>query len=321
MSVIVNTTEEGIGLLAQATAANPIVYTGAVGVSTIYQYKAQLRVLKKSTFGNEAEGTIFSCSATGNSTRVSAQFIKSKSSNVLTIHTVIICGKLQNQNDSQAVSVLAWASSAGFYLPPSYSTPDTGTIVPVNFTLSDSGEAVVQEGNVPSIGDLARFVSCYKAGNINEGDTQIIRGSKNFIDPCSFNDVYFGGETTVGTNIIFDDAWDIATEEQPVGYLYANNVGSSTRHVENIYADALNGVIPSTTTSADIPVGAITCLKWTGSSTTLDIGAEITGTDNLFVCSLDGTYTSSKHITSSMRVRLLTPKTANCPYALVIRIA
>lgn len=322
MSVIVNTTEEGIRLLAQATAANPIVYTGAVGVTTVYQYKSQLRMIKKSTFGDEAEGDIFSCSATNDTIRVSALFKRSKTTTAKTIRTVLVCGKLQNQDDSQIVGVLAWASTNGFNVVASNVSPDTGTIIPVNLTLSDSGEAVVQEGNVPSIGDLERFVSCFKAGNINEGDNQSIRGDKSFYNTCSFNDVYFGGEFTADTDILFNDEYNIGNEAQPVGTLYANHIGTASRHVENIYADSLIGVIPSTTHSDDIPVGAITCLKWSSSSSiTLDIGAEISGADSLYVCSLDGSYTSSKHITTSMRLRLLTPKTPNCPYALVIRFA
>lgn len=321
MSVIVNTTEEGIRLLAQATAANPIVYTGAVGVSTVYQYKSQLRMIKKSTFGDEAEGDIFSCSATNDTIRVSALFRRSKTTSAKLIHTVLVCGKLQNQDDSQIVGVLAWASTNGFNVVASNVSPDTGTIIPVNLTLSDSNEVTVQAGDTPSIGDLDRFVSCYKAGNINEGDNQSIRGGKSFYNTCSFNDVYFGGDFIADTDILFNEEYNIGNEEQPVGTLYANHIGTASRHVEDLYADSLHGVIPSTATDADIPVGAITCLKWTGSSTTLDIGAEITGTDSLYVCTLDGSYTTSKHIKSSMRVRLLTPKTANCPYALVIRIA
>lgn len=321
MSNIVNTTEEGISLLAQATAANPIVYTGAVGVTTIYQYKSQLRIIKKSTFGNEAEGDIFSCSATNDTVRVSALFRRSKTTSAKLIHTVLICGKLQNQSDSQAVGVLAWASTTGFNVVASNVSPDTGTIIPVNLSLSDADEVTVQAGDTPSIGDLDRFVSCYKAGNINEGDDQTIRGDKSFYDTCSFSDAYFSGDFIADTDILFNDEYNIGNEDQPVGTLYSNHIGTASRHVEDVYADSLNGVIPSTTTSDDIPVGAITCLKWSSSSTTLDIGAEISGADSLYVCSLDGNYTSSKHITSSMRVRLLTPKTANCPYALVIRIS
>ena len=321
MSVIVNTTEEGIRLLAQATAANPIVYTGAVGVTTVYQYKSQLRMIKKSTFGDEAEGDIFSCSATNDTIRVSALFRRSKTTTAKTIKTVLICGKLQTQDDSEAVGVLAWASTNGFNVVASSVSPDTGTIIPVNLTLSESDEVTVQAGDTPSIGDLDRFVSCFKAGNINEGDNQNIRGEKSFYNTCTFNDVYFGGDFLADTDILFNDEYNIGNEAQPVGTLYANHIGTASRHVEDIYADSLHGVIPSTATDADIPVGAITCLKWTGSSTTLDIGAEITGTDSLYVCTLDGSYTTSKHIKSSMRVRLLTPKTANCPYALVIRIA
>jgi hypothetical protein len=260
MSVNVNTTEEGLRLLAQATAANPIVYTGAVGNTTFYQYKSQLRNLKKSSFTSEADGEIFSCSATGDTIRVSALFRRAKSASVpLTIGTVLICGKLQSQDDSQAVGVLAWASTSGFRVPASHVTPDTGTIIPVNLTLSDANEVTVQAGDTPSIGDLDRFVSCYKAGNINDGENQSIRGNKTFYNSCSFNNIYFDGEFLADADILFNDEYNVGSEEQPIGTLYARAIGSTEQHVKSIVADAIFGVIPYPTSSEteelNVPIG------------------------------------------------------------------
>lgn len=262
MSVLVNTTEEGIRLLAQATAANPIVYTGAVGSTTFYQYKSQLRKIKKSILLSEADGEIFSCSATGDTIRVSALFKRAKNASMpITIGTVLICGKLQSQDDSEAVGVLVWASTGGFSVPASHVAPDTGTIIPVNLTLTDADEVSVQAGDTPSIGDLDRFVSCHTAGNINTGDYQTIRGDKAFYNSCSFNNIYFNGEFLADADILFNDQYNIGSEEKPMGTLYARAIGSNDQHVESIVADAIFGVIPYPTSSEtedlNVPIGGV----------------------------------------------------------------
>lgn len=319
MSVYVNTCAEGIPLFAQATAANPIVYLEARASTYQCTSASMIRDLKRATFSYQATGTIFSCSATDNTARVSGEFLKSSLSSVQNFYTVVVLAKLQSQDDSEAVYVMGWSSTLGFRLPAQNQNPDTGVLIPINLSLTD-GDVVVQSGNTPSLGDLSRFVSLYKAGDTTQGETQTIRGNKIFYQ-LSASDFSCSGDFHLDTDISFvvGGDYDVGSEDSPANAMYANNFFGTVGSVSK--PSSIYGVIPSTSSSdTAIPVGAITCFLLTGSQNR-EIGSEISGLTSYTIASLDGSQTSSMSSPSSARYRFLTPVKGNCLWGLVIRIS
>lgn len=182
MSFLFNVvTNNGSNLIAQATAANPIVLIGALSSENAATSLQDLGS-KDASFYTLGAGSIFAASATDNVARVIMRFdsgdMQLPTPKIL--KSACILGRLASQDDSQAVIMAALSDPDSQVQIPDYS----GVVIdiPISVTINADDQVETIGGEYASLADLERFVSMYKAGNPTEGEDQSILGNKNFLE-------------------------------------------------------------------------------------------------------------------------------------------
>lgn len=173
----------GANLLAQATAANPIEYIGAVASTTDHSAAALVDMGDPSDIGWDVNGgEIVACSATDTTARIIAGF--SNRASEVTVKTIGVLGRLESQSDSEAVVVAAISDDSASITIPSEDLPPVMVMAAINIQISDSSLVIVTSSTAGSamLSDLDRLVSCHKAGQPNTGESQTIYGTKSFED-------------------------------------------------------------------------------------------------------------------------------------------
>lgn len=206
MAISINVvTSAGANLIAQATAANPIViidcYAGNQAASSAEDLAS--RPLSFYSFGGGySDGTIFSCSAQDNTARVMMNFNSGHCdlNEPEYIKSACIRGRLQSQSDSEAVIIAALSDSSSEIQIPSTHSPVVNIHLPINIIINANDQVATVGAEYASLADLARFVSMYKAGNPSQGEDQFIRGDKTFLD-----DLEIQASMTVYGSASFDD--------------------------------------------------------------------------------------------------------------------
>ena len=175
-------TQAGAALIAQATAANQIVFVAALSKATAASSAEELAVQPASWYDGKA-GSIAAASATDNVARVVASWQPSGSRQAA--KAMCVTARLASQTDAQAVPVIALSDPDSTIELPG--ADDTGGAVSIPFLadINASGDVEATPGASASIADLARFVSLHSAGDPTSGDAQAIRGVKSFADGIS----------------------------------------------------------------------------------------------------------------------------------------
>ena len=230
-------TQAGLRLIAEATAANPIVYVDALSASQIPQDPEAI------PFYNGVDGVIDASSATDNTARIVSRFGNSSSSTAQPVKAIAITARLSSQSDSEKV-IFAYCSDANSQIvfPPS-SAPEQRTRFAFNLTFDGQGTVEVVETGCAALSDLERLVSCHKAGQPTVGERQSIYGVKNFQ-----NDVYVGDETGVSIRLHGEEYGHYGT-----GDIFVENAERGTKAtltfnvdgVNRIEVDADNGFCPA----------------------------------------------------------------------------
>lgn len=179
-------TPDGAALIAQATAANQIVFTAALSGTTAATDAADLAI-KTAAFYDGITGTINACSATGTTARIVAAFGNAGSSSQA-VKSVCILGRLASQSAGSEVIVAAMSDDASMIVLPPDSSPSQKIRFPFNFAVTDGGTIETVYADGATLSDLERFVSMHKAGDPTQGEDQTIKGDKTFDDYCYFND-------------------------------------------------------------------------------------------------------------------------------------
>ena len=288
-------TPDGAALIAQATAANQIVFTAALSGTTAATDAADLSG-KTAAFYDGITGAIAACSATDNIAKIVVAFGNAGASSQA-VKSVCILGRLASQSAGSEVIVAAMSDDASTIVLPPDSSPSQKIRFPFNFAVTDGGTIETVYADGATIADLDRFVSMYKAGDPTLGEDQTIKGDKTFYDYCYFNDEVifqksimvnsdgsvFSGFETVGDAKIGSDAEnpanlivygtcnlygtvtcgnDITTiGDAEIGSDLLVN-GSTTLlgdlNCENITCEGITGLAPSGATGRKtIPVGGI----------------------------------------------------------------
>lgn len=172
-------TPAGAALIAQATAANPIVWVGALSKATAAESAEELAVKDTSWYDGKA-GEIVAVSATDDVARPVAAWRPSGARQAAL--SLCVTARLASQTDADAVVMAAMSDPSSTVVLPG--ADDTGQTVgmpfPIDINAADT--VAVTPGASASLADLERFVSMYKAGNPLRGDDQSIRGIKTFLD-------------------------------------------------------------------------------------------------------------------------------------------
>ena len=174
-------TQEGLNLIAHATAANAIVYTKALSNATVPADPSNV-----SSYSGKV-GTIASASSSGNAARITLEFGNSDTMSSQAVKCVALMGRLQSESGDGVIVAYCSSGESSITLPSSIDAPCVTRFV-VNLVMSEgSGSTInVVESGVASLSDLSRFVSTHKVGS-SEGEAQVIRGAKTFTDQATFD--------------------------------------------------------------------------------------------------------------------------------------
>ena len=174
-------TQEGLNLIAHATAANAIVYTKALSNATVPADPSNV-----SSYSGKV-GTIASASSSGNAARITLEFGNSDTMSSQAVKCVALMGRLQSESGDGVIVAYCSSGESSITLPSSNDAPCVTRFV-VNLVMSEgSGSTInVVESGVASLSDLSRFVSTHKVGS-SEGEAQVIRGAKTFTDQATFD--------------------------------------------------------------------------------------------------------------------------------------
>lgn len=193
-------TQAGATLIAQATAANPIVFVASKSKASAATDADDLASKTLSWYDGKS-GTIAACSAyvddDGNPiARIIAAYTNSGSTQIA--KSVCITARLASQTDADAVVFAAISDpDATIELPGSGSIASLVEF-PFNISINATNTVTVTPGSSASVADLERFVSIHSAGNPNVGDSQTIRGKKTFTDNVLCNGSVSCGNVSCG---------------------------------------------------------------------------------------------------------------------------
>lgn len=217
-------TQEGLNLIAHATAADAIVYTKALSNATVPADPSNV-----SSYSGKV-GTIVSASSSGNAARITLAFGNSDTVSSQAVKCVALMGRLQSESGDGVIVAYCSSGESSITLPSSSDEPCVTRFV-VNLVMSSgSGSTInVVESGGASLSDLSRFVSLHAAGDPTTGVNQTILGDKtwehqqDFNEACRFHDA-------VVTNIVFpetDNAYSLGLENARYKALYVETVNSS----------------------------------------------------------------------------------------------
>ena len=175
-------TQEGLNLIAHATAADAIVYTKALSNATVPADPSNV-----SSYSGKV-GTIDSASSSGNAARITLAFENSDTMSSQAVKCVALMGRLQSESGDGVIVAYCSSGESSIILPSSLDAPCVTRFV-VNLVMSTgSGSTInVVESGVASLSDLSRFVSLHVAGDPTTGEAQTIRGAKTFTDQATFD--------------------------------------------------------------------------------------------------------------------------------------
>ena len=174
-------TQEGLNLIAHATAADAIVYTKALSNATVPADPSNV-----SSYSGKV-GTIASASSSGNAARITLAFENSDTMSSQAVKCVALMGRLQSESGDGVIVAYCSSGESSITLPPSNDAPCVTRFV-VNLVMSAGSDSTINvvESGVASLSDLSRFVSTHKVGS-PEGEAQTIRGAKTFTDQATFD--------------------------------------------------------------------------------------------------------------------------------------
>ena len=161
MAISINViTSAGANLIAQATAANPIViidcYAGNQAASSAEDLAS--RPLSFYSFGGGfSDGTIFSCSAQDNTVRVVMNFNSGHCdlNEPEYIKSACIRGRLQSQSNSEAVIIAALSDSLSEIQIPSTHSPVVNIHLPINIIINADDQVETVGAEYASLGPCA----------------------------------------------------------------------------------------------------------------------------------------------------------------------
>ena len=227
-------TQEGLNLIAHATAADAIVYTKALSNATVPADPSNV-----SSYSGKV-GTIASASSSGNAARITLAFKNSDTMSSQAVKCVALMGRLQSESGDGVIVAYCSSGESSITLPSSNDAPCVTRFV-VNLVMSAGSDSTIHvvESGVASLSDLSRFVSTHKVGS-PEGEDQTIKGSKTFDGEVtlkgavhmSANIVPTKGSTYKIGESVESSLSDVYTEKLHVGTILNGEAVSSDVDIE-----------------------------------------------------------------------------------------
>ena len=175
-------TNWGCAYFAASSTTNPVKATGgAVSNTSLTVSEAQATSTLDAFLGaySDVSSRVLSLSVTGQTLRAVVQF---KS----TGNTARECKSVALLSDNNVIAILS--SSDVIFTIPASSTSIVGVSVDFDIVFTNTGQATVDvsTANTAMQSDLDRLVSCHKAGDVQTGEAQTIRGAKTFTNETTF---------------------------------------------------------------------------------------------------------------------------------------
>lgn len=235
----------GAALIAQATAANPIVIVGAVSRATAASSDEDL-ASKDASWYTGKTGIIEAVSASANVAKIVARFDPAGARQ--DAKSIAVTARLASQTDADAIVLTAKSDPDATAILPGSGDTLAYVRFPFNIGINTTGSVQVTPGASASMADLARFVSLHKAGDPTQGEAQTILGEKTFDGNARFDgsvtvrggvlkaDVvqpYSNGPIEIGNGIVpdTDGAFDLGSEDYNFGAAYTGRVYSNSNEL------------------------------------------------------------------------------------------
>ena len=176
-------TNWGCAYFAASSTTNPVKATGGAASNTSFNVAQAQAIYTKDQFTgaySDVSSKILSLSVTGQTLRAVVQF---KS----TGNTARECKSVALLSDNNVIAILS--STEVIFTIPASSTSIVGVSVDFDIVFTNTGQATVDvsTANTAMQSDLDRLVSCHKAGDVQTGEAQTIRGAKTFTNEATFN--------------------------------------------------------------------------------------------------------------------------------------
>jgi hypothetical protein len=171
-------TQAGANLIAQATAANPIVFVNAMTSESAAADVADLAG-KALSFYDGPTGSIDAVSAVGSNARIEVRFPNALDDDDINIKSVCATARLANQTSGVVPFAAMSDANSTIYIPGALK-PAQIIRFPFNVKITDLGTIQTVDASAAAPGDLERFVSMHAAGDPASGEAQTIRGDKTF---------------------------------------------------------------------------------------------------------------------------------------------
>lgn len=171
-------TQDGANLIAQATAANPIVFVDAMTSESAAADVSDLAG-KALSFYDGPTGSIDAVSAIGSNARIISRFPNALDDNDINIKSVCVTARLANQTSGIVPFAAMSDANSTIYIPGALK-PAQIIRFPFNVKITDLGTIQTVEASAAAPGDLDRFVSMHAAGDPSTGEVQTILGAKTF---------------------------------------------------------------------------------------------------------------------------------------------
>ncbi|MBO5834364.1 MAG: hypothetical protein J6R22_05420 [Alphaproteobacteria bacterium] len=171
-------TLEGINLIAQATAANPIVFVDAMTSESAAADVVELAG-EALSFYDGPTGSIDAVSAVGSNARIIARFPNALDDNDINIKSVCVTARLANQTSGIVPFAAMSDANSTIYIPGALK-PAQNIRLPFYIIITDLGTIQTVAASAAAPGDLERFVSMHAAGDPASGENQTILGNKTF---------------------------------------------------------------------------------------------------------------------------------------------
>lgn len=211
-------TPAGQALLARASSALQLIYT-RIKASETAVTAADAAASVPADF--PVAGTILAASATENIARIVGKISSASLSAAVNLKTFALCAKIDGDAEDAVLAVLS-DENASVPLPAS-SAIDVNAEIGFLLTITDAGQVTVEVTGAGSVtfGDIARFLSLYKAGDPTSGEAQTVLGNKTFSGALTANGTfsaygtaYFDDFATfdnglVANNDIIVNAWSV----------------------------------------------------------------------------------------------------------------
>lgn len=213
----------GIALIAQATAANPLVYVDVRSKAAAASSDDDLAQKALSWYDGRV-GEIAAVSAAGNVARPVGVWHASGSRQPAL--SLCITARLASQTDADAVIVAAMSDPDSVVVLPGADDVGQSVGVPFPIAISAADTVTTTPGGWAALSDLERFVSLHRAGDPTLGDTQAILGEKTFSQRATFsNGASFGSSPSGGARVGWNGSDAVETDDVYCENLYARNSG------------------------------------------------------------------------------------------------